>query len=126
MNKPLSFEIISDPSTVLHYGSSSFMVTTITETLSGILGDVERTFNNHLINQKMGVAGGEIFTQNGVECSLMNAQSNGWVKGKARFKLVVEFCPESPEALQQISPSSPVPSQPESELDTLRRSFENR
>ncbi len=54
----------------------------------------------------------------GIDAELISPNTNGWHKGKFRFRLVVEFCPDEPETLAS---NQPEVSPPESPLDDIRR-----
>jgi KGK domain len=53
----------------------------------------------------------ESWLTNGVECEVLSPKSLGWRKGKIRFKLSLEFCPNDEDSIV-------------SELDSLRQSQE--
>ncbi|MFY7801931.1 MAG: KGK domain-containing protein [Limnoraphis robusta] len=63
----------------------------------------------HKSESQLEFSNGEWF-YNGKECEILKLGSTGWQKGKVRFKVIVEFCPDEPEV-----------SEPESPLDDLRQ-----
>lgn len=72
---------------------------------------------------------GESWVKDGIECSVLFENSNGWRKGKVRVKL--EFIPDEglegkPVAEREMPQKSLAPSSQqrvESELDDMRRKF---
>ncbi|MFN6540894.1 MAG: KGK domain-containing protein [Nostoc sp. EkiNYC01] len=56
------------------------------------------------------------FVEQGYQCEILRTVGGGWQKG--RFRIRLEFIPDSPEAF--LSASSPEPEKPQSPLDDLR------
>lgn len=57
----------------------------------------------------------------GVSCEILSPGAKGWQKGKVKFRVTLEFCPDEPE-VEEISESSKSEiSQSESPLDDIRR-----
>lgn len=52
----------------------------------------------------------------GVDCEILQLGAKGWQKGKLRFKVCVEFCPDEPE-IEEI----PNSNQSASPLDDIRQ-----
>ncbi|MGB5960690.1 MAG: KGK domain-containing protein [Coleofasciculaceae cyanobacterium] len=50
----------------------------------------------------------EKWLDEGVDCATLKFGSEGWQKGKVRFKISVEFCPEEPEIAETPQPDSPL------------------
>ncbi|MEG5018258.1 MULTISPECIES: KGK domain-containing protein [unclassified Microcoleus] len=42
-------------------------------------------------------SGFDFWTKTGVQCNLLKVGSNGWVKGKVRVKIILEFAPDEPD-----------------------------
>jgi hypothetical protein len=55
------------------------------------------------------------FFTSGIDCEVLQIGSQGWKKGKLRFKLSVEFVPDEPESVDMPSQNS------DSSLDDIRQ-----
>jgi hypothetical protein len=69
---------------------------------------------------------GESWVREGIGCSVLFENSNGWRKGKVRITL--EFIPDDPEPInaenQQVSQRKLLPSPSvDSQLDDLRKKY---
>jgi hypothetical protein len=56
-----------------------------------------------------------------VTSEILIPDAKGWQKGKIRFKLTLEFCPDEPEIEEKPESSQPEIIKPESPLDDIRR-----
>lgn len=69
---------------------------------------------------------GESWVREGIDCSVLFENSNGWRKGKV--KITLEFIPDDPEPInaenQQVSQPKLLPSV-DSQLDDLRKKYRN-
>lgn len=55
------------------------------------------------------------FFTGGIDCEILQIGSQGWKKGKVRFKISVEFIPDEPESVEMRSQNS------DSSLDDIRQ-----
>jgi KGK domain len=61
----------------------------------------------------------------GIVGKVLRFGSQGWQKGKIRFKISIEFCPDEPEVEETPENNQLEISAPESPLDDLRRQLLN-
>ncbi|MEA5519249.1 KGK domain-containing protein [Limnoraphis robusta] len=106
---------------VISFENESYRVSNFSDKVIGTLtAESSNYFVNYLVSKGVQKAeikhsdelkypNGEWFN-NGKECEILKLGSKGWQKGKVRFKVIVEFCPDEPEV-----------SEPESPLDSLRQ-----
>lgn len=47
----------------------------------------------------------QLFNGEGINANILRIGSQGWKKGKIKFKITLEFCPEEPE-IEEITPSN--------------------
>ena len=57
----------------------------------------------------------------GVGCEILSPNAKGWRKGKIRFRVTVEFCPDEPEFEEAVTSKQVEIKQPESPLDEIRQ-----
>ncbi len=57
----------------------------------------------------------------GVTSEILIPGTKGWQKGKVRFRVILEFCPDEPEVEETPESNNPEITQPESPLDDIRR-----
>jgi hypothetical protein len=58
----------------------------------------------------------------GAKCDALIMKAGKWIKGKVKFKVVLEFYPDEP--LDDEAPDSPKPASSESPLDDIRQSLQ--
>lgn len=58
------------------------------------------------------------WTVQGIDCEILQPTSGGWKKGKIRFKLTLEFCPDEPEIIETSTINQSV-----SPLDDIRKTM---
>lgn len=57
----------------------------------------------------------------GVPCEILSPKNNGWRKGKVRIKVILEFCPDEPEAEETNLINNTEINQAKSPLDDIRQ-----
>jgi len=58
---------------------------------------------------------------NGINCEILSPGAKGWQKGKVRFKVTLEFCPDEPEVAEVLTSNGLDKGQSNSLLDDVRR-----
>jgi KGK domain len=65
------------------------------------------------------------WTEKGMDCEILNPNGKGWQKGKARIRIILEFCPD--EANEgAIASSKTDPHLLDSSLDDIRQEIANK
>lgn len=62
----------------------------------------------------------KLFNGEGIDASILRIGSQGWKKGKIKFKITLEFCPDEPE-VEEITQISGSENNINSPLDDIRR-----
>jgi len=77
---------VLDPQATLHVRSDKTYTT----------HDFLETISSFLKNNVF-ASGFDFWTKTGVQCNLLKVGSSGWVKGKVRVKIILEFAPDEPD-----------------------------
>ncbi|MBD1937275.1 KGK domain-containing protein [Microcoleus sp. FACHB-68] len=64
-----------------------------------ITGSLSKFLSDSLTRQ---VTGQPAWMAEGVESRLLKVGASSWVKGKIRFKIVFEFCPDEPAGIPEL------------------------
>ena len=59
-------------------------------------------------------------TKEGIDGEILGATTKGWKKGKVRIKVILEFCPED---LEDLDNDETFAAQPKSPLDDIRKTI---
>ena len=59
-------------------------------------------------------------TKEGIDGEILGATTKGWKKGKVRIRVILEFCPED---LEDLDNDETFATQPKSPLDDIRRTI---
>lgn len=116
---------LQEKGTVLSVGSTTFKVSDLTDNMTTVIREIGLTeTNKKLSSQQKGQLPinrntlPDAWCTDGVESEILIPGSKGWIKGKVRFKVYVEFCPDESEAIAQADVD---PGQMSYPLDDLRQ-----